>query len=450
MGKIKFDYSKAIGFLNQQEVDCMQSFVDVAHNMVHEKTGLGNDFLGWVELPNNYDKEEFARIKKAAEKIKSDSDVLLVIGIGGSYLGARAAIEMASHSFRNNLSKEDRKSPEIYFVGQNISSTYMMDLLDVIKGKDVSINVISKSGTTTEPAIAFRIFKDYLEKKYGKEEASKRIYATTDAKKGALRQLADEEGYETFIIPDDVGGRFSVLTPVGLLPIACADLDIDAMMKGAQEACENLRTSDLKSNECYQYAVVRNALHRKGKDVELLVNYEPQLHYVGEWWKQLFGESEGKDNKGILPAAADFSTDLHSMGQYIQEGKRILFETVLNVENTKREVIIEEADVDLDGLNYLAGKTVDFVNHKAAEGTLLAHSDGQVPNLIISIPQLDEYNFGYLVYFFEKACAVSGCILGVNPFDQPGVEAYKKNMFALLGKPGFEKEREELEKRLSN
>lgn len=448
MGTIKFDYSKALGFFKQHEIDCMQTYVDAAHCMIHEKTGLGNDFLGWVELPNNYDKEEFSRIKKAADKITSDSDVLLVIGIGGSYLGARAAIEMVSHSFRNNLEREDRKSPQIYYVGNNISSTYMMDLLDVIKDKDVSINVISKSGTTTEPAIAFRIFKDFLEKKYGKEEASKRIYATTDAKKGALRQLANEEGYETFIIPDDVGGRFSVLTPVGLLPIACAGLDIDAMMKGAQDASQEFKVSDLKTNYSYQYAVVRNILHRKGKDVEMLVNYEPQLHYVAEWWKQLYGESEGKDNKGIFPASVDFSTDLHSMGQYIQEGKRILFETVLNVEKSKRNITIEEADVDLDGLNYLAGKTVDFVNKKAFEGTMLAHTDGQVPNLIINIPQLDEYNFGYLVYFFEKACALSGYLLGVNPFNQPGVEAYKKNMFALLGKPGFEKEKEELEKRL--
>ena len=396
MGSIKFDYSKAIGFISQHEIDCMQAYVDQAHKMIHEKTGLGNDFLGWVELPKNYDKEEFARIKKAAEKIKSDSDVLLVIGIGGSYLGARAAIEMASHSFRNNLSKDDRKSPEIYFVGQNISSTYMMDLIDVIKDKDISINVISKSGTTTEPAIAFRIFKDLLEKKYGKEEASKRIYATTDSSKGALRKLADEEGYETFIIPDDVGGRFSVLTPVGLLPIACAGLDIDAMMQGAADACEAFNTSDLKNNDSYQYAVVRNALHRKGKDVELLVNYEPQLHYVGEWWKQLYGESEGKDNKGIFPASVDFSTDLHSMGQYIQEGKRILFETVLNVENAKREITIDKVDVDLDGLNYLAGQTVDFVNKKAFQGTLLAHTDGNVPNLIVNIPTLDEYNLDTL------------------------------------------------------
>ena len=450
MGKIKFDYSKAMNFFTEEEVLSMQEFVDVAHNMVHEKTGLGNDFLGWVELPNNYDKEEFDRIKKAAEKIKSDSDVLLVIGIGGSYLGARAAIEMCSHSFRNDLNKEDRNAPEIYFVGNNISSTYMMDLLDVIKDKDVSINVISKSGTTTEPAIAFRIFKDFLEKKYGKEEASKRIYATTDAKKGALKKLADEEGYETFVIPDDVGGRFSVLTPVGLLPIAAAGLDIDAMMLGAKEACEEYRNNDLKENQSYQYAVVRNILNRKGKDIELLVNYEPNLHFVNEWWKQLYGESEGKDNKGIFPASVDFSTDLHSMGQYIQDGKRILFETVINVEKSRRSIEIQKEEVDLDGLNYLAGKTVDFVNQKALEGTLIAHTDGQVPNLLINIEALDEYNFGYLVYFFEKACAISGYLLGVNPFDQPGVEAYKKNMFALLGKPGFEKEKEELEKALNN
>ncbi|RDY26599.1 glucose-6-phosphate isomerase [Romboutsia weinsteinii] len=448
MERIQFDYSKALGFFNQTEIDALQSYVDVSHKMLHEKTGLGNDFLGWIDLPKNYDKEEFDKIKKAAEKIKSDSDVLLVIGIGGSYLGARAAIETLGHSFRNNISKEDRNAPEIYFVGQNISSTYMMDLLDVIKNKDVSINVISKSGTTTEPAIAFRVFKDLLEKKYGKEEASKRIYATTDAKRGALRQLADEEGYDTFVIPDDVGGRFSVLTPVGLLPIAAAGLDIEAMMNGAADASDEFNTSDLKNNHSYQYAVVRNVLHRKGKDVELLVNYEPQLHYVGEWWKQLYGESEGKDNKGIFPASVDFSTDLHSMGQYVQEGKRILFETVLNVAECKRSITINEEKVDLDGLNYLAGKTVDFVNQKASQGTLLAHTDGQVPNLMINIPKLDEYNFGYLVYFFEKACAISGYLLGVNPFDQPGVEAYKKNMFALLGKPGFEKEKEELEKRL--
>ncbi|MBP3905578.1 MAG: glucose-6-phosphate isomerase [Peptostreptococcaceae bacterium] len=450
MNKLTFDYSKAKGFLLQNEIECMEPFVKVAHDMIHNKTGEGNDFLGWVELPKNYDKEEFDRIKIAANKIKNDSDVLLVIGIGGSYLGARAAIEMLGHSFRNNLKKEDREYPEVYFVGQNISSTYMLDLLDIIKDKDVSINVISKSGTTTEPAIAFRVFKDFLEKKYGKEEASKRIYATTDAKRGALKQLADEEGYETFIIPDDVGGRFSVLTPVGLLPIAACGIDIDAIMTGAKEAMEDFSNPILSENYSYQYAVVRNILHRKGKDIELMVNYEPSLHYVSEWWKQLYGESEGKDNKGIYPASVDFSTDLHSMGQYIQEGKRILFETVINVENAKREIIINEEKVDLDGLNYLAGKTVDFVNKKAFQGTLLAHTDGSVPNLLINLPKIDEYNFGYMVYFFEKACALSGYILGVNPFNQPGVEAYKKNMFALLGKPGFEKEKEELEKRLNN
>ena len=450
MNKLTFDYSKAKGFLLQNEIECMEPFVKVAHDMIHNKTGEGNDFLGWVELPKNYDKEEFDRIKIAANKIKNDSDVLLVIGIGGSYLGARAAIEMLGHSFRNNLKKEDREYPEVYFVGQNISSTYMLDLLDIIKDKDVSINVISKSGTTTEPAIAFRVFKDFLEKKYGKEEASKRIYATTDAKRGALKQLADEEGYETFVIPDDVGGRFSVLTPVGLLPIAACGIDIDAIMTGAKEAMEDFSNPILSENYSYQYAVVRNILHRKGKDIELMVNYEPSLHYVSEWWKQLYGESEGKDNKGIYPASVDFSTDLHSMGQYIQEGKRILFETVINVENAKREIIINEEKVDLDGLNYLAGKTVDFVNKKAFQGTLLAHTDGSVPNLLINLPKIDEYNFGYMVYFFEKACALSGYILGVNPFNQPGVEAYKKNMFALLGKPGFEKETEELEKRLNN
>ena len=450
MNKLTFDYSKAKGFLLQNEIECMEPFVKVAHDMIHNKTGEGNDFLGWVELPKNYDKEEFDRIKIAANKIKNDSDVLLVIGIGGSYLGARAAIEMLGHSFRNNLKKEAREYPEVYFVGQNISSTYMLDLLDIIKDKDVSINVISKSGTTTEPAIAFRVFKDFLEKKYGKEEASKRIYATTDAKRGALKQLADEEGYETFVIPDDVGGRFSVLTPVGLLPIAACGIDIDAIMTGAKEAMEDFSNPILSENYSYQYAVVRNVLHRKGKDIELMVNYEPSLHYVSEWWKQLYGESEGKDNKGIYPASVDFSTDLHSMGQYIQEGKRILFETVINVENAKREIIINEEKVDLDGLNYLAGKTVDFLNKKAFQGTLIAHTDGSVPNLLIKLPKIDEYNFGYLVYFFEKACALSGYILGVNPLNQPGVEAYKKNMFALLGKPGFEKEKEELEKRLNN
>ena len=448
MKKINFNYNKALDFFAKEEVDVLQPYVDVAHDMLHNKTGLGNDFLGWVDLPNNYDKEEFARIKKAAEKIKSDSDVLVVIGIGGSYLGARAAIECLGHSFRNNLTKDERKTPEIYFAGNNISSTYLIDLLDVIKDKDVSLNVISKSGTTTEPAIAFRVLKEFLENKYGKDEAAKRIYATTDAKKGALKQVSDEEGYETFVIPDDVGGRFSVLTPVGLLPIAVAGIDIDAIMTGANDARVDFNNSNLEENDCYQYAVVRNILHRKGKDIELLVNYEPNLHYVSEWWKQLYGESEGKDQKGLFPASVDFSTDLHSMGQYVQDGKRILFETVLNVEKPRRVLNLKEEANDLDGLNYLSGKTLDFVNEKAFQGTLLAHTDVQVPNLLINIPTLDEYNFGYLVYFFEKACGISGYLLGVNPFNQPGVEAYKKNMFALLGKPGFEKEKEELEKRL--
>ena len=448
MSKVTFDYSKAGCFIADHEVEAMKPLAEAAAKTLTEKTGAGNDFLGWIDLPVDYDKEEFARIKAAAKKIQEDSEVLLVIGIGGSYLGARAAIEFLRHGFYNNVSREIRKTPEIYYVGNSISSSYIQGLIDVVGDRDFSINMISKSGTTTEPAIAFRVFKEILEKKYGKEGGAKRIYATTDKARGALKKVADEEGYETFIIPDDVGGRFSVLTPVGLLPIACAGLDIDAMMQGAADACEEFKSSDLKTNDSYQYAVVRNVLHRKGKDIELLVNYEHQLHYVGEWWKQLYGESEGKDNKGIFPAAVDFSTDLHSMGQYIQEGKRILFETVLNVENAKREITIDEVDVDLDGLNYLAGKTVDFVNKKAFQGTLLAHTDGNVPNLIVNIPKLDEYNFGYLVYFFEKACALSGYILGVNPFDQPGVEAYKKNMFALLGKPGFEKEKEELEKRL--
>ncbi|WP_343338234.1 Glucose-6-phosphate isomerase [Terrisporobacter petrolearius] len=448
MNKIKFNYSKALDFFAKEEVDTLQPYVDVAHEMLHEKTGPGKDFLGWIDLPNNYDKEEFARIKKAAQKIQSDSDVLVVIGIGGSYLGSRAAIECLGHSFRNSLSKEDRKAPEVYFAGNNISSTYLMDLIEIIKDKDVSLNVISKSGTTTEPAIAFRVLKEFLENKYGKEEAAKRIYATTDAKKGALKQVSDEEGYETFVIPDDVGGRFSVLTAVGLLPIAAAGFNIDEMMQGANDARIKYSKSNLEENDCYQYAAVRNILHRKGKDIELLVNYEPNLHFVSEWWKQLYGESEGKDQKGIFPASVDFSTDLHSMGQYVQDGKRILFETVLNVEKPRKVVELKSEEKDLDGLNYLSEKTMDFVNEKAFQGTLLAHTDGQVPNLIIDIPTLNEYNFGYLVYFFEKACGISGYLLGVNPFNQPGVEAYKKNMFALLGKPGFEKEKEELEKRL--
>ena len=446
--KLSFDYSKALSFINEHELNYMEDMIKSAHTMLHNKTGAGSDFLGWVDLPKNYDKDEFARIKKAAEKIKSDSDALIVIGIGGSYLGARAAMEMLGHTFYNYLTKSQRKTPAVFFAGNNISSTYLSDLLEMLEGKDISVNVISKSGTTTEPAIAFRVFRDLLEKKYGKEEARKRIYATTDQARGALKKLADEEGYESFVIPDDVGGRFSVLTAVGLLPIAVSGADIDAIMAGAAQASDDFTSPELKNNICYQYAAVRNAFYRKGKTIELMVNYEPALHFVSEWWKQLYGESEGKDNKGIFPAAVDFSTDLHSMGQYIQEGIRNIFETVLNVETPRKDFTLTEEKENVDGLNFLAGNTMDFVNKKAFEGTLLAHTDGQVPNLIISVPKLDEYNFGYLVYFFEKACGISGYLLGVNPFDQPGVEAYKKNMFALLGKPGFEKEKAELEKRL--
>ena len=447
--KVTFDYSKALQFVGQHEVDYLAEYIKVAHEQLHKGTGAGADYLGWIDLPSNYDKEEFARIKKAAAQIQNDSDVLIVIGIGGSYLGARAAIEALSHSFYNELPKEKRKTPEIYFAGNNISSTYMNHLLELVDGKDFSVNVISKSGTTTEPAIAFRIFRAELEKKYGKEAARKRIYATTDREKGALKKLSNEEGYETFVIPDDVGGRYSVLTAVGLLPIATAGINIDEMMQGAAEAAEEFSNPNVAENASYQYAAVRNALYRKGKATEILVNYEPSLHYVSEWWKQLYGESEGKDYKGIFPAAVDFSTDLHSMGQFIQEGNRNIFETVIQVKEVPSHITIESDPADLDGLNFLAGQTVDFVNKKAFQGTLLAHTDGQVPNLVVNVEDLTPHSFGYLVYFFEKACGISGYLLGVNPFDQPGVEAYKKNMFALLGKPGYEKEKAELESRLS-
>lgn len=447
--KLKFDYSKALSFIQQHEIDYLTDPVRLAHDQLHNKSGAGSDYLGWIDLPVDYDKEEFARIQQAAKKIQSDSDALVVIGIGGSYLGARAAIEMLSHSFYNLLPKDKRKTPEIYFVGNNISSTYVTHLLQLLEGKDVSVNVISKSGTTTEPAIAFRIFRELLEKKYGVEEARKRIYATTDHSKGALKKLATAEGYESFVIPDDVGGRYSVLTAVGLLPIAAAGVDIEAIMKGAADAKEVYSNPNLEENESYQYAAVRNALYRKGKTTEILVNYEPSLHFVSEWWKQLFGESEGKDYKGIFPAAVDFSTDLHSMGQFIQEGNRTLFETVIQVAEAAEQITIGTDENDLDGLNFLSGKTMDFVNKKAFEGTMLAHTDGGVPNLIVTIPDTSAYTFGYMVYFFEKACGISGYLMGVNPFDQPGVEAYKKNMFALLGKPGYEKEKAELEARLT-
>ncbi len=448
MQTLKFDYYKASAFLKEHEITYLDSFIKCAHDMLHKKTGPGNDFLGWVDLPVNYDKNEFSRIKAAAEKIKADSDVLVVIGIGGSYLGARAAIEALSHSFYNMLPKAQRKTPEIYFVGNNISSAYIVELLELIKDKDVSVNVISKSGTTTEPALAFRIFREYMENKYGKKEAAARIYATTDKARGALKKLANEEKYESFVIPDDVGGRYSVLTAVGLLPIAAAGIDIDRMMKGAQDAHALYGNPDPAQNECYRYAAARNALYAKGKTVEIMVNYEPSLHFVTEWWKQLYGESEGKDQKGIFPAGVDFTTDLHSMGQYVQDGLRNIFETVLNVEKPRKSLLIKEDRDNLDGLNFLTGMDIDEVNKKAMQGTLLAHTDGGVPNLVLSIPEMDSYWFGSLVYFFEKACGISGYLLGVNPFDQPGVEAYKKNMFALLGKPGYEAERKQLESRL--
>ncbi|MCX7922483.1 MAG: glucose-6-phosphate isomerase [Clostridia bacterium] len=448
MQKLSFDYSKAANFIKEEEVKYLESFVSSAHEMLHNKSGAGNDFVGWVDLPLNYDKEEFARIKAAAEKIKSDSDALVVIGIGGSYLGARAAIEMLSHSFHNCLPKEKRTAPEIYFVGNNISSTYISDLLELLEGKEISVNVISKSGTTTEPALAFRIFKEYMENKYGKEGAQKRIYATTDKARGALKKLATEENYETFVIPDDVGGRFSVLTAVGLLPIAVSGADIDQIMQGAVDSYNDYNNPNLMENDCYKYAAVRNALYNKGKTIEIMVNYEPALHFITEWWKQLYGESEGKDQKGIFPAGVDFTTDLHSMGQYIQDGLRNIFETVISVESPRKTLIVKEDKDDVDGLNFLAGKEVDYVNKKALQGTMLAHTDGGVPNLVISVPALTAYNFGYMVYFFEKACGISGYLLGVNPFDQPGVEAYKKNMFALLGKPGYEEEKKKLESRL--
>ncbi len=446
--KVSFDFSVAKKFISDSEIDMIKTSVETAKKQLVEKTGAGNDFLGWIDLPIDYDKEEFARIQKAAAKIQSDSDVLLVIGIGGSYLGARAAIEFLRHSFYNSVSKEIRKTPEIYFCGNNISSNYMNHLKEVIGDRDFSINIISKSGTTTEPAIAFRVFKKLLNEKYGKEEAAKRIYATTDKARGALKNLATEEGYESFVVPDDVGGRFSVLTAVGLLPIAVSGADIAKLMEGAASMRNYCLSNSFEDNDALKYVAVRNVLLRKGKSIEILVNYEPSLHYVSEWWKQLYGESEGKDQKGIFPAAVDFTTDLHSMGQFIQDGQRTLFETVINVEKSKSEIIIEEEDVDLDGLNYLAGQSVDFINKSAMKGTLLAHTDGNVPNLQINLPEQNEFYLGELFYFFEFACGVSGYVLGVNPFDQPGVESYKKNMFALLGKPGFEASREELLKRL--
>jgi glucose-6-phosphate isomerase len=445
---MNFDYSKCLSFISQNEVESIKSEIKKAHDLLHSKTGPGADFLGWMDLPKNYDKNEFERIKTCAKRIRESADAFVVIGIGGSYLGARAGLEMLTHSFNNLLPKDQRKGPEIYFVGNSISSTYLSDLLDVLEGKSIFVNVISKSGTTTEPAIAFRIFKNLLEKRYGKAEAQKRIIATTDKLRGALKKLAGEENYETFVIPDDVGGRYSVLTPVGLLPLAVGGLDIDAMMQGAMAALQECGAEDFEQNKCYQYAAIRSLLYRKGKTTEIMVNYEPQLHYFSEWWKQLFGESEGKDKKGIFPASVDFTTDLHSMGQYVQDGLRNIFEIVLYSQKPTKEITILEDKDNIDGLNFLSGKSMADVNKKAFQGTIIAHNDGGVPVNVLTIPAINEYAFGRLIYFFEKACAISGYVLGVNPFDQPGVEEYKKNMFALLGKPGYESERELLEKRL--
>ena len=446
--KVTYDHSKAADFISNAELENIRGQVQAAKELLVSKKGAGNDFLGWIDLPVDYDKEEFDRIKKAAEKIKGDSEVLLVIGIGGSYLGARAAIEFLGHSFFNVIDRSKRNAPEIYFVGNSISSTYIKDLIDVVGDRDFSINMISKSGTTTEPAIAFRVFKEILEKKYGKEGAAKRIYATTDRAKGALKKVADEEGYETFVVPDDVGGRFSVLTAVGLLPIAVSGADIDKLMEGAASGRKRALEADFDDNDALKYAAVRNILLRKGKSVEVLANYEPSIHYISEWWKQLYGESEGKDKKGIFPAPVDLTTDLHSMGQFIQDGARIMFETVIELEKSREEILIGKEEVDLDGLNYLAGKSVDFVNKSAMNGTILAHTDGCVPNTVIKIPECSEFYLGELFYFFEFACGVSGYMLGVNPFNQPGVESYKRNMFALLGKPGYEEARQELMARL--
>jgi glucose-6-phosphate isomerase len=448
MEQIRLDLSKTKPFVQDGELANIAGQVRAAHQALHDGTGAGNDFRGWIDLPLQYDRAEFDAVREAGRRIAETSEALVVIGIGGSYLGARAAIELLSHSFAGLLGQGQRRAPRIFYLGHTISPTYTAELLEVLAGMDFSVNIISKSGTTTEPAVAFRLIKELLEKKYGKAGAAGRIYATTDRARGALKQLADAEGYPQFVIPDDVGGRYSVLTPVGLLPIAAAGIDIRELMDGAADGCREYGVPELEQNAAYQYAAVRNILHRKGKAIEILVNYEPGLHYFAEWWKQLYGESEGKDHKGIFPAAVDFSTDLHSMGQYIQEGRRDLFETVLWVERPRRSLAIPDDPADTDGLNFLSGRTMEFVNQKAFEGTLLAHNDGGVPNLVVRVPEIRPFCFGKLVYFFEKACGISGYLNGVNPFDQPGVEAYKKNMFALLGKPGYENEKAKLEARL--
>ncbi len=443
---IRFNSAYAKDFIRENDIKGLLGQITDAHKTVNQKSGLGNDFLGWVDLPLNYNKEEFARIKAAAKKIQSDTDVLIVIGIGGSYLGARAAIEFLKGPYYNTVRDN---VPEIYFSGNSISGSNLADLIKICEGKRVSVNIISKSGTTTEPAVAFRVFRKMLEERYGEQEAAKRIYCTTDKSRGTLKALADEKGYECFVVPDDVGGRFSVLTAVGLLPIAAAGCDIDALMSGAAAAVTDYNNENLEQNPCYQYAALRNAFYRKGKSVEMLVSYEPRFTMMAEWFKQLFGESEGKDNKGLFPASVTFSTDLHSMGQFIQDGSRIMFETVVTIADNGNDVVIEKEDNDGDGLNFLAGKTMSYVNQKAFEGTVLAHTDGGVPNLVIELDKADEEHLGRLIYFFEKACAISGYMLGVNPFDQPGVESYKKNMFALLGKPGYEDMKADLEARLS-
>lgn len=450
MTHLSFDYSNVVDqYVSQKELDNIQSQVTLADKDLREGTGAGNDFLGWIDLPENYDKEEYDRIKKTAEKIQGNSEVLVVIGIGGSYLGARAAIDFLSHSFVDQLDGDARKTPKIYYAGNNISSTYLADLVEVVKDKDFSINVISKSGTTTEPAIAFRIFKELLTDKYGEDQLKDRIFVTTDAEKGALKTLADTEEYETFVIPDDIGGRFTVLTAVGLLPIAVAGGDVDELMRGAQDARKAYSSSNLSKNEAYQYAAIRNILYRKGKTIEMLVNYEPRLRFFNEWWRQLFGESEGKDQRGIYPTSGNFSTDLHSVGQYVQDGRRDLMETVVNIQKPARSIDIPKQDDDLDGLGYLEGKDVDFVNDNAFQGTLLAHVDGGVPTFVLNAPDTSAYTLGHLFYFFEIAVGISGYLNAVNPFDQPGVEAYKENMFALLGKPGFEELSKELQNRLN-
>ena len=443
--KLKDNYLK--NFINDHELSAIEPQVLTAHNLIHDKSGPGNDFLGWVDLPDNYDREEFSRIKSAAQKIRKKCDVLIVIGIGGSYLGSRAVIE-ALKSPLYNLIKKD--TPEIYFAGNNINPSYISQLLSICEGRDVAINVISKSGTTTEPAIAFRIFKEYLENKYGVTGARERIICTTDKAKGTLKELAEKEGYQTFIVPDDIGGRFSVLSAVGLFPIAVSGIDIDLLMNGALKASKDFAVRDINNNDCYKYAALRNILYRKGKSIEILVSYDYAFSMMSEWWKQLFGESEGKDSKGIFPASVTFSTDLHSLGQFIQQGTRNIFETVINIKNPVSDIVIKSDESNCDGLNFLAGKTMSYINQKAFEGTILAHNDGGVPNIVLEIEKMDEFTLGYLIYFFEKACAVSGYLLGVNPFDQPGVEAYKKNMFALLGKPGFEDQRAALEKLINN